>query len=855
MSLIVSWLIFPLLLAAVGAGWGVLVERLAGVSVGDALLIPLGLASVIVVAGTLTGFSGGAAAAAAASAAAPLIAAGAVVGLALAWPRLRALRLRSPGRWPLIGAWPACAAIATVIAYGAAVIFSGEATFTGIVKLDDTSTWLNVVDIIMAHGRSVQGLATSTFSLTFSGDIGASYPLGAFVILGVGHVLSGIDAAWIFQPYLACCGGALALAIYAIVSPMVRSRRLCALVAFLAAQPALLYGYSLWGGIKEMSAAFLLALGVALAAEMVRAEPAGSRREALRRAVPLGVAGAAMIQVLGIGAGGWVGPALVVLVLAWALQVARAHEARMRAAWLRVRSLVGLAVITAAAIVPVWVALANFLSHDAGLFSEGQSSATRLGNLLAAIDPWQVVGIWPVGDFRLAAPTSHWIGFVVIAVIAAAAGVVASVARRRPGVAIYAGIAMAAIAMFYVAGATPWVTGKALAISTPAILTAALAGAAMLVGHRRRVLRVLGPAVITVIGLGVIWSNVLAYNGVTLAPRARLAELQHIDGLIAGRGPTFVNFYEVYADRHFLREGAPTEPAEYRAATLALRDGAVLTKAAWAGLNAFPPAELMAYRSIVTQRSPAESRPPAIYKLVYMGRFYELWQRPAHPRMRLLEQVEYGESNTLPYCGAAENAPARPLCSTDPVSVPSCPQVMSLAATARADHGSLVAYQRPAPIVMRGDQVRWPGAWIHEEAAHALVPDTPGTAVGHVEIQRAGRYELYLAGEFARGVIVSVDGRTLGRVQNQLSGFESYAPVASVQLSAGVHSVEYAYPSGSGFPEILEPGSGWNEYTTVDAVLLEPLGAPRAELVKVSPARARSLCGRELNWIDLLAPS
>ena len=53
-----------------------------------------------------------------------------------------------------------------------------------------------------------------------------------------------------------------------------------------AAQPALLYGYSLWGGIKEMTAAFLLALGVALAApllrrragELARADPARARR-------------------------------------------------------------------------------------------------------------------------------------------------------------------------------------------------------------------------------------------------------------------------------------------------------------------------------------------------------------------------------------------------------------------------------------------------------------------------------------------------------------------------------------------------------------------------------------------------
>ena len=76
--------------------------------------------------------------------------------------------------------------------------------------------------------------------------------------------------------------------------------------------------------------------------------------------------------------------------------------------------------------------------------------------------------------------------------------------------------------------------------------------------------RVPGALVIAALAGGVLWSNALAYHDVTLAPRAPLAELQHIGELLAGKGPTFVNEYEVYADRHFLREGAPVEPAEYR---------------------------------------------------------------------------------------------------------------------------------------------------------------------------------------------------------------------------------------------------------------------------------------------------
>ena len=91
-----------------------------------------------------------------------------------------------------------------------------------------------------------------------------------------------------------------ALCVYALVEPLVPSPRLRALIAFLAAQPAVLYGYSLWGGIKEMTAAFLVALGVALAAPLLRRSPAHPRE--VRSLLPLAISAAALIQTLQVGA-------------------------------------------------------------------------------------------------------------------------------------------------------------------------------------------------------------------------------------------------------------------------------------------------------------------------------------------------------------------------------------------------------------------------------------------------------------------------------------------------------------------------------------------------------------------------
>src|SRR5271165_2282595 len=142
LSMIVSWVLFPLVLAAIGAGWGAAVERASGARVNDALLMPLGLAAALVVAGTLTAFT------ATAPAAVTVVAVGAVAGLVLAWPGRR-----------LFG-WPLLAAVAVLLCYGAPVLLSGQATFLGFVKLDDTATWFNIIDHVMSHARFGQRRST-----------------------------------------------------------------------------------------------------------------------------------------------------------------------------------------------------------------------------------------------------------------------------------------------------------------------------------------------------------------------------------------------------------------------------------------------------------------------------------------------------------------------------------------------------------------------------------------------------------------------------------------------------------------------------------------------------------------------
>ena len=87
-------------------------------------------------AGTLTAFC------ATAPTAVPVVAVGAIAGLPLAWRERRRLEL-----------WPLLAALGVLLAYGAPVLLSGQATFTGFVKLDDTATWFNLIDHVTSAIR------------------------------------------------------------------------------------------------------------------------------------------------------------------------------------------------------------------------------------------------------------------------------------------------------------------------------------------------------------------------------------------------------------------------------------------------------------------------------------------------------------------------------------------------------------------------------------------------------------------------------------------------------------------------------------------------------------------------------
>jgi hypothetical protein len=784
MTLFLAWVLFPLVLGVLSLGCGLLLERVAGLRLGI-LVLPTGLAVLTVVAQLATMTS------ATARLAVPAVIVAAAAGFVGSFP----WRGRRLDRWAL------AATIGAFAVYAAPIVLSGQATFAGYIKLDDDATFLAITDRVMDHGRSLAGLAPSSYLATLNVNLAKGYPVATFMPLGVGHALLRVDSAWLFQPYLAFMAAMLALSMYALTARLGVSRPLRALAAFVGAQSALLYGYALWGGIKEVATAWTLPLIAALVPTAVRAV------ERPRVLLPLAVACAVPLGVLSVGAAIWLAPAIAVALLI--VLRARLPRAALRAA-------AAFTVLGAVLTLPTLVSAHAFLASGVVEFDP-------LANLIKPLNPLQILGIWPTGDFRFDVPRAGPVDFLLAITAAAAAfGVYWAWRRGAWELSLFVAGAVASCFVIY-SFETPWIDGKAFATASPALPLAAAVGALPLL-RSGRLLE--GASLLTLVVGGVLWSNVLQYHDAWLAPRNQLVELEKIGNKFAGDGPTLMTEYQPYGVRHFLRRLDGEGAAELRVRPVYLRDGSTLPKSAYANMDDFRLDSVLVYRTLVLRRSPTESRPPSIYRLVWHGRFYEVWQRPEQGSRPILEHLSLGSGD-------------------QPVAEPSCADVLRLGRLA-GNRGLLATVIRPPAIVLPLGIGSLPQGWT--AGAGRIVPAGSGTLEVAATVPQAGRYGVFLGGSFRDRLELTVDGRRLADMRAELNNNGQYTPMGEVELQPGRHVVTLHY-SG---PD-LSPGSGGPQYVMGPLALGRTTAA--VPVTYVSPARARTLCGRKnLDWIEALGP-
>ena len=292
------------------------------------------------------------------------------------------------------------------------------------------------------------------------------YPLGPHSIvvalnkgMGVGLV-QGFTGLTVAVAVLACL---TAIGALRAVSP---GRRVAG--ALLVGLPYMVASYFAQGAFKEtMEALFVLAFAIGLLG-LSRAEPqerAGWAGSPLR-AVPLALIAVGAVYTYSFPGLSW----LALTAAIWAvIELLRAAGAPGDVARRAVRpaalALLVLAVLAAPEIGRM-LDFRNFETFD--------PNGPGLGNLFGQISPFEALGIWPSGDFRLtpgdgAVPAVGYYAGVALALVLLAVGL--RWAWKRGDNAIPAALA-AAVALYAAAriGGTPYTTAKAVAMISPAAM-------------------------------------------------------------------------------------------------------------------------------------------------------------------------------------------------------------------------------------------------------------------------------------------------------------------------------------------------------------------------------------------------
>jgi hypothetical protein len=104
---------------------------------------------------------------------------------------------------------------------------------------------------------------------------------------------------------------------------------------------------------------------------------------------------------------------------------------------------------------------------------------------------------------------------------------------------------------------------------------------------------------------------------------------------------------------------------------------------------------------------------------------------------------------------------------------------------------------------------------------------------------------MWLQGAVSGPTEVRVDGRPIGTPRRQSGGDRSWIRVGSVDLGLGRHAVTL---TRSGHDRTLGDGAA----TVFTGAALEPAATGDGTVTRTDPSGWRSLCGRQLDWIEVV---
>lgn len=787
-------LLYPCALAVLCLGAGLLADRAGGRMLPAPLLLSVGAASLIAISqlSTYVAFL--------APATPYLMAAVAAAGLWLARPRLMALVARGRAqRWGVAGP-----PIVYLLAL-APVLLAGRATFSSFMALGDSAVHLIGADYLIEHGQSYGHLDLGNSYGQFINDYyNTSYPSGADTLFGGSARLLGLPLIWAFQPFIAFMLATAYGPAWLLARRIGLRGAWAGLAALCAVLPALVYGYQLIGSIKEITAlSMLLSAGC-----LVGARP-GWLRGGPGASVPLALVLAGGISALGVAFGVWT---LAVIAVLACLLVREVATRAVTVGGALALSAVGAVTGTLAAL-PTWTNLSGSLRVATNI-----ASTSNPGNLRAPLHAIEVFGIWLDGSYKLA-PTGGALslthGLIVLGALAALVG--AGWLIRARALALAGWFTLVLLAWLVVSqSVTTWANAKTLMLTSPIVVLLAWAGVAAVRDHPWRAVRSLAAPVGLLLLAGTLLSDAMQYQSSDLAPTARYREMASLDARFGGRGPALVTDFDEYAmyELRHLDVGGPN--FVYPPPALAAAAGGYGSPVA---LDRVAPAALLGYPLIITRRDPSASRPPAAYRLLWRGSYYETWGREPHATPALLHSVLTGGVRSQ------------------------CAEIGALAA---GRTGTLVGAPTPEVVALPLAAAARPRGWGRQRAG--LVMRRAGRLALSFDLPARGEWQLWVRGQIMPAVGVSIDGRLVESIAGQLSGnslVPDTVPPVRLVLAAGPHTLSVTRPAVT-----LAPGDKGS--AVLDSIFLTRGGAERPQLA-IAPATAwRTLCARRYQWVELL---
>jgi hypothetical protein len=803
-TLVVAWLLVPLLIVVASAGLGAGLARISGSSLGT-LTVPAGFMTGIALMTFCLeiGFSG--------IFTVVLCAALAAVGLlAFLIPRRQELLSWRP---PAELLWIAgCAAVAFAIAM-APLVGSGRSGVLGYVFNNDSSVHISVVELLRDHGAEATGTDESSYR-KLSELFSSGYPIGSHVWPLFGSVLGGIDAFHIWTPVMAIVPALMALVVFTVVRSLGAPPPFSAVAGAVVASGYLPYSYLAQGSAKETCTALALQATVALLVMV-------GMRARLRwgALLPAAIGAAAVLDIFGVGGLAWLAPGGVAATL---LFLGRGPRPRMLLRKrLRVLAL-GVAVAAVVALPSVSSSL-NFVESNRAFLTD----PNQTGNLLGPV-PWsEAFNVWFAYDYRHEVPdveTMTSIG-VLLAALLGLAGAIHALRRRSFAIPL-ALITAIAGSVFISSRYAIYFDAKTYVVLAPALGMATAAGLLWLYRLSTRT-QFAGIGLGLLLAAGVVISDGMVYAEAWHTPRERFQELAEIGKRFRDRGPILVNEREDYA-KYFLRDDDPgtpwdAAPGPTKAFRAIVPPGVPYTP----DFDDYTDGYMSRFRLLLERRRPGGSLPPGNFSPAFETAHYRVWQRVGPPARLHLSLGSTLSGRQKLDCDAAS--------------------VRSMLRRAEDGGGRLrVAFPGARPILSHLDQWQHSGGF-GPGPQKGFVYQHGGFAAFAARLPR-GRYTVYAQGGFGPGIRLYVDGSTVGEVFGDEGLQDGWQPLGSATVR---RSPALALLIGLNRPW-WQSGS---HRTNLEGPLAFEVPRPARRIADVRTEDFSSLCGRSLDWIELPAVS